>query len=645
MNLRNADYDALERCYISRALADAAGLYRVDSLGGRDRVGRKGAGNYEGIVFPCSDPFTGAVVGERLRLDYPPINQGTGKPDHKYLCPPGQRNHIYAPLEEVAWLTDVSMPVLISEGEKKYLAAHRAAKEGAALLNGASGKPLYATITFSGVWNWRGTVGITGDAKGQRVPVKGPIADLGKLPWSGRRVVICYDSNADFKDQVRAARSALARHLEAAGAEVFFIDLPAGPGINGVDDYLAQAGLTSFLDLWKQATRFDWHDELVRSDKGKILPTFSNALTALRLAPDWKGVLGYNEFALRAETRQPPPWNGSIGPWGDHEDSLLIEWMEHQGIRITDAHATRAALTVAREHPFHPVREYLDGLQWDGIVRIDDWLVLFLGAEPTDYVRAVGACWLLSAVARVYQAGVKADCALILEGGQGKGKSTALDILGGEFYSDDIAELGSKDASLGAAGVWIVELAELEAMGRADVSKVKSFLSRRVDRFRPPYGRHYIWVPRQCIFAGSVNLNCYLKDETGGRRFWPVKCGNKLNLDALRRDRDQLWAEAVVRYRKGEPWWLDDDKLVAAAAEEQEERYQNDPWESLVWAWVRNQPDVTTASVLTNAIQKQAGQWTRTDEMRVGMILRRLGWEVHRQHGQPRTYCPPGATP
>jgi predicted P-loop ATPase len=645
MQLTTEDYEALEKCYIPRALADSAGLFRVDSLEGRDRVGRKGGGDYSGIVYPWTDPVTSYVVGERLRLDHPPVEFATGKPDHKYLCAPGQRNHAYLPLADPAWLADPTMQIVISEGEKKYLALHRAAFEGAHALNGGSGKPLFMALTFGGVWSWRGVVGAAEDAHGQRVPVRGPIPDLDRIVWKGRKVVLCFDTNAAFKSEIRAARLALARHLESLGAEVYLIDLPPSPEVNGVDDYLAQAGLAPFLDLWKHATRYDWHDELVKSDKGKILPTFSNALTALRLAPAWNGVLSYNEFALRAETRWPPPWNGPIGPWGDHEDSLLIEWMEHQGIRISDAHATRAALTAAREHPYHPVREYLDGLKWDGTNRIDEWLILYLGAEPSDYARAIGKCWLISGVARVYQPGAKADCALILEGGQGKGKSTTLEILGGEFCSDDIAELGSKDASLGAAGVWIVELAELEAMGRAEVSKVKAFLSRRIDRFRPPYGRHYVWVPRQCIFAGSVNLNRYLKDETGGRRFWPVKVGDKLHLDALRRDRDQLWAEAVTRYRAGAHWWLEGDPLLTAAAEEQDDRYQMDPWEPLVEAWAFTQQDVTTALVLTNAIQKPAGQWTRADETRVGMILTRLGWQVHRPHGGRRTYYPPGATP
>src|SRR5262249_52673601 len=160
-------------------------------------------------------------------------------------------------------------------------------------------------------------------------------------------------------------------------------------------------------------------------------------------------------------------------------------------------------------------------------------LTLYLGVDSSDYARAVGARRLISAVARIYEPGCQADHVLILEGPQGQGKSTALRTIGEPFYSDDIAELGTKDASLGTAGVWIVELPELYAMARAEVSKVKSFFSRRTDRFRPPYGRRMVEAHRQCVFAGSVNNDVYLKDETGGRRFWPLQCG-RIDLDSLR---------------------------------------------------------------------------------------------------------------
>src|SRR5262249_9639861 len=152
-------------------------------------------------------------------------------------------------------------------------------------------------------------------------------------------------------------------------------------------------------------------------------------------------------------------------------------------------------------------------------------------------------------------------------------------------FTDDMPDLSTKDASLATAGVWIIEPSELDAMTRADVNRVKAFLSRRIDRFRPPYGRRFVKFKRQCIFAGSVNDTEYLKDDSGGRRFWPVRC-SVLGLEALGRDRDQLWAEALVRYRRGEPWWLKDPELIAAAVQEQDDRFSGDPWQPVIGEWL-----------------------------------------------------------
>ena len=167
----------------------------------------------------------------------------------------------------------------------------------------------------------------------------------------------------------------------------------------------------------------------------------------------------------------------------------------------------------------------------------------FLGVPDSPFVRAVGAKWMISAVARIFKPGCKADCALILEGLQGLGKSTAARVIADPWFSDEIAEFGSKDAAMQLSGVWVIELAELDSMNRAGVDVVKSFISRSNDRFRPPYGRRVTEVRRQCVFVGTVNGNDYLKDETGGRRFWPVQC-ESIDIDALRRNRTQLWAEA-----------------------------------------------------------------------------------------------------
>jgi predicted P-loop ATPase len=278
-------------------------------------------------------------------------------------------------------------------------------------------------------------------------------------------------------------------------------------------------------------------------------------------------VLAFNEFGLGTVVLKPAPW-GVVpkGEWTDHEDRLAAEWLQRQGILVSVDAAGQAVQTAARDHPFHPVRTYLDGLHWDGIERVEGWLTSYLGAEDTEYSRAVGTRWLISAVARVFRPGAKADCCLILEGPQGIRKSTALRTIAGEYFTDELADLGSKDAAMQTRGVWIIELSELDNLGHAEVARIKAFMSRTTDRFRPPYGMRLIESPRQCVFAGTVNHGTYLRDETGGRRFWPAICGC-IHVDALARDRDQLWAEAKVRFESGSVWWLETPELVQLAAE------------------------------------------------------------------------------
>jgi predicted P-loop ATPase len=342
----------------------------------------------------------------------------------------------------------------------------------------------------------------------------------------------------------------------------------------------------------------------------------------------WSGVLGFNEFSLGTVAIEPAPWsNARMLEWTDHEDRLTTEWLQRNGIYVSVDITGQAVQAVAKNRPFHPVREYLDLLRWDGIERLDAWLRRYLEAESNEYTAAVGARWMISAVARIYQPGSKVDCCLILEGPQGLKKSTALKTLAGEWFTDEIADLGSKDASMQTRGVWIIEIAELDSMSRAEVSKIKAFMSRAADRFRPPYGKRLIESPRQCVFAGSVNHSTYLRDETGGRRFWPVTCGSRIDIDALAQDRNQLWAEAVVKFRAGAPWWLDSLELNAAAAEEQADRYDGDPWDALLRPWLETRLDVSIDEVLRGCVEKDKALWSQADKNRVSRSLQALGWE------------------
>jgi len=395
----------------------------------------------------------------------------------------------------------------------------------------------------------------------------------------------------------------------------------------------------------------DWRSRLIHNSAKHPAPkaVLANALTALRYAPEWWDALAYDEFALRVVPVNGLPWGVAKVPrWTDNDDRLTTEWLHHQGIFVSVETAGLAVQTVAMERGFHPVRRYLDDLKWDGVPRLDTWLSKYAGAHKTRYVAAVGVRWMIAAVARIHKPGVKADCMLILEAGQGAGKSTLFKVLAGQFYTDELADFGSKDSAMQMAGVWIIEVAELDSMSKAETGRIKAFVSRTTDRFRAPYARQVAEVPRQCIFGGTVNHSNYLKDETGARRFWPVSCGT-IHITALQHDRDQLWAEAVQSYRSGARWWLDTEELKAEAAVQQDERYESDAWDELIASWVENptqrndssghpvepfsstEDSVTVGDILTHAIGKRADQWTQADQNRVARSLKFLLWERYRR--------------
>lgn len=403
-----------------------------------------------------------------------------------------------------------------------------------------------------------------------------------------------------------------------------------------------------------------WYNRLRQDMAGTPERNEANVIIALTSDIAFAGVLAFDDFAQAIVVRQPLPWDGATGPfprpWEDADEVRTAEWLQLRGVNVAPMVVGRAIGAVARDHRIHPVRNWLEHLRWDGKPRIETWTSTYLGAEPTAFHHTVGALWLISAIARIFRPGVKADHMLILEGPQGARKSTALKVLAGEeWFTDELPELGSKDAAIHMQGIWIVEIAELDAIGRAEVSRIKAFLTRTTDRFRPPYGRYTVEVPRQCVFAGTVNPDTYLRDETGNRRFWPLRCGT-IDIAALARDRDQLWAEAVHRFREGAIWWIDDAALLAEAREEQDRRYQSDAWDDLIEHWLTHeirtvsdgfpdygnsrtesvarakpQADVSVGEILEDAIGLEPGRWTRGDQMRVSAYLKANGWERYRR--------------
>jgi len=371
----------------------------------------------------------------------------------------------------------------------------------------------------------------------------------------------------------------------------------------------------------------------------------ANCLIALRFHPAFAGVFRFNEFSQNIEIVQCPPWQDD--PTGfspramlDVDYVQLQTFLQAQGIRGAAMNCVvDAVLAASHDAEYHPVRRYLCSLEWDGRARIERWLIDYMGAEDTPLNRAIGAKFLIGCVARVAEPGCKLDTLMILEGPQGIGKSQALAVLGGEWFSDHMpADITSKDAGLALQGAWVIEQAEMHSVHRAEADALKGFLSRRIDRFRPPYGRVVASFPRQCCLAGTMNPSShgYLTDPTGGRRFWPVSCGvgweagRKVDLDGLRAVRDQLWAEARVWLSAGEPWWLDSDSLEHDQEKETDARYDGDVWTKVVMDFLASKESVTLDDVLAGALRLEPKDWNKSTQVRVGAILRKAGW-LHRR--------------
>lgn len=375
---------------------------------------------------------------------------------------------------------------------------------------------------------------------------------------------------------------------------------------------------TVVVELWEQK---------LQADKGgaswaRIL---LNVELILRNAKELRGVIAFDDFSQRlVATRESPA--GAAGPWTDDHDLHTTIWLQGSKwkLEVGDDLVARAVRAVAARQRVHPLRDRLTALRWDGVPRVDTWTTTYLGAEDNTVHRAIGATWLIGAVARAFKPGCKVDAALILEGTQGAGKSTALRILSLGFFSDELADLGNKDAAMQLQGAWIHELAELDAVNRAEATRVKSFLTRNADRYRPPWGRHVIEVPRQCVFAGSTNHDEWQRDETGGRRFLPVRVGT-IDLDALRRDVEQLWAETVARHNNGEQPYIANPDLVTQLREHTAQRFQADVWHTTLERFAQVRDSISVEECLVH-LGIETGRWTQSDKNRVAKTLLSLGY-------------------
>ena len=339
------------------------------------------------------------------------------------------------------------------------------------------------------------------------------------------------------------------------------------------------------------------------------------------------------------------PRGESYKGYGGDTDALSFKYhvaRQHK-VELPTAIVHEAVALVASRNLYHPVKEYLESLTWDGVSRIDTWLSTYCQVLSTDYTDSVGAKVLIGALARIYQPGCKFDYTLVLEGSQGIGKSTVCALLGKGWYGSPSLDITNKDTVDQIRSKWIVELAEMETASRAETQALKAFLTRQTDRVRMAYARNAQEFPRTCIFIGTINpdkANGYLKDTTGNRRFWPVFCTGAIAFDDLAKDVDQLWAEAKVRYECGEDkLYLDSDNLATEASDAVNERVTSDPWEPIITHWLDSELDpetnlrierVTVAEIYEHCLHGSLVKLNKLDQMRISRILIDHGFSLGR---------------
>lgn len=372
-----------------------------------------------------------------------------------------------------------------------------------------------------------------------------------------------------------------------------------------------------------------WIDGLLMQ-RGEVSSCLANVVSILSNADQWQGVVAEDLFANRTFKRKPLPGytDDELGEWSDIDTSRAVIWLtaNYQITPATDV-VDKAIDVIARANAWHPVRDWLNKLQWDGHKRIDVWLADYLQVDDTAYTRLVSRWFLVAMVARVFRPGVKFDTCLVLEGAQGLRKSSALQVLAGAWFSDTELDLANKDSMSAIRGKWLHEFGEMGSIARAESTRQKSFLSRAVDEFRPAFGRREIRCPRQLVFAGTTNDWQWQKDPTGGRRFWPVEVRGAVDTAGLLEVRPQLFAEALQAFRNGERWWPTPDEQRELFDPEQLRREAEDAFFDAIHDWLEELTieEFSMHQVLGAALKLDPARMTRDVQTRAGQMLKKLG--------------------
>ena len=388
----------------------------------------------------------------------------------------------------------------------------------------------------------------------------------------------------------------------------------------------------------KGAQIYLWHHSVSRDERsGRIIENIPNAKKILGLDPRWEGLFRWNEMHRRVFVHRETP--GKLRgdevrprPLQDFDVAKCRSWLqEHGGMFMVSSETVYSAIReIAAFNSYHPIKDEIEKVEWDGVPRLDTMLVKLFGAPDIPYTRMISRLFMIGMIQRVWAPGSKMDYMLVLEGAQGRGKSTAAKILAGEEYFGEahFKELDSSDTSIFLRNKWVVEFGEMHTLRKGEVNELKLWLTKQVEDYRPKYGRENVIEPRQCVFIGTSNNSEYLRDATGARRFWPVYC-KEIKLDELAAQRGQLLAEALVAFRAGENSFPDRVFEAENFVEEQAKRSVADPWQDFIEPLTKTIEKITLELIC----QKLRLDKSKLDIMahsRIKDVMTGLGWEYHR---------------
>lgn len=388
-----------------------------------------------------------------------------------------------------------------------------------------------------------------------------------------------------------------------------------------------------------------WQGMLQASVRGDPMCNVANTAKVLRMDPDFQDLFWYDEMQRRPVMSRYTP-----GLVDEVKLVMCLEMLQQKGLKKLSASTLdEAILLVSQDHLHHPVKKKLEAAVWDGQRRVYRWLHDYLGTEQNDYSDTVGTCFLVSVIARVYQPGCKVDYMPVLEGPQGEEKSKAARALAMGYYSDSLPDLDADPirVSQHLNGKLIIEVSDLSSFGKAETTKLKAFITRQVEIYTPKYGRHEVHEPRQCVLIGTTNKAVYLKDETGARRFWPVKCG-RIDVAGLSDAVTQLYAEAKKLYDDKVAWWPDRDFELQHIRPVQDGRFEYDVWAEKIATHYRypKPGEWTTISIIAKDIlELEIARVGTADQRRIVSCLEMLGWTKGAKQGFGVPWYPPVVKP